>query len=184
MKLVRCKICGLIIPENQLGDKCPACGVPRSNFQPYTDPVAAHRRRTLSLHLHPIAVHFPTSFAIAVLLLGIAALLLHGDAFEIVRSTMEVLGVLLPVVVLGAALLGILDGIVRFRHIGRSQMLKRKIIYGSVFLAVSIPIAILVWLDSSIAQVFIVILSLITAVCAIQLGLIGMRLDDNALPGK
>ena len=73
-KLVRCKACGFIMQENELREKCPACGAPKTVFEPYTDTVGEKRRRLLDMDLHPMMVHFPTSFIVAILLQTMAGL--------------------------------------------------------------------------------------------------------------
>jgi len=183
MKLVRCKVCGLILPEGKLGDRCPACGVPKTVFQPYTDPVAESRRRILKLRTHPVAVHFPVSFSVAIPIFGIVAFVFAGTASTVLSAT-KALGVLLPVVVLGAALLGLLEGKIRFRRIRNSQLLKKKIVYASALLAVSIPISILVWSDGTLPRMMTVLLGLVAVVFSVLLGLIGDILDNNAMPGQ
>ena len=60
---VRCKACGYIMERSKLGDKCPACGVSATMFEPYDDKLSEKRRRLLDIHVHPIVVHFPQAFA-------------------------------------------------------------------------------------------------------------------------
>ncbi len=184
MKLVRCKVCGLILPEGRFGDRCPACGVPASNLLPYVDPVGEARRRILKFHLHPIGVHFPTTLAVATLVFSIASFAFTGEAQTMIISAMKVVGVLLPLVVLGAGLLGILDGRKRYRKIRNSLMLKQKLIYAGAFLVLSLPIAVFVWPSQSAFTVLVAFLSALSVFCAIKLGMIGMDLDDSALPGR
>ena len=78
--MIRCKACGYIMEGGKLGDKCPACGAPKTAFEPYTDPMAAPRRKMLNLQLHPIAVHFPITFAVAAFVFSLAILFLSGEA--------------------------------------------------------------------------------------------------------
>ncbi len=63
MAQLKCKACGYIIDEKKLGDVCPACGVPRKAFEPWTDDMSPRRRVLLTLNLHPIALHFPQAFS-------------------------------------------------------------------------------------------------------------------------
>jgi O-antigen/teichoic acid export membrane protein len=185
-KLVRCKSCGFIIVESKLKDRCPACGVPREMFEPYTDPMAEPRRRILRLDLHPIAVHFPTSFAVAVLVFTIATLFFSGPVKELLISTIKIIALFLPLVVLIAFLAGLLDGKTRFRRLDRSHILKTKIVYGSLFFVFSVGLALLVWL-AGLGSVLLISIAAILAVagvgCTIVLALLGMQILNSAFPG-
>lgn len=184
MKLVRCKACGFIMPEGQQGDRCPACGAPRSAFEPYVDRVGESRRRILRFHLHPIAVHFPTTLSVAILVFSAGALILTGQAGSLVESTVQILGICLPLVVLLAGIIGFWDGKMRFRKIRNSKILKTKLSYAIALFLVSLGIAVIVWPDGPIFKVLVLVLSAGTVVCSIFLGLLGMSLDDAAFPGK
>ena len=185
-KLVRCKSCGYIMPEASLKDKCPACGVPRDMFEPYTDPMSESRRRILDLHLHPIAVHFPTAFAVAVLVFSIAIFFFSGPVEELLISTIKVMVLFLPLVVLIAFLVGLVDGKIRFRRLGRSHILRTKILFGSLFFAFAVSLAVVVWLGgfgSVILTSIAVILSAAAVACSVVLALLGMRILNAAFPG-
>ncbi len=184
MKLVRCKVCGFIMPEGQQGDRCPACGAPRSAFEPYVDRVGQSRRRILRFHLHPIAVHFPTTLSVAVLVFSAGALILTGRAGSLVESTMQILGIFLPLVVLLAGVIGFWDGKMRFRKIRNSKILKTKLTYAIALFVVSLGIALIVWSDALVMKLLVLVLAAGTVVCSIFLGLLGMSLDDSAFPGK
>jgi uncharacterized membrane protein len=178
MKLVRCKACGFIMPEGQHGDRCPACGAPRTAFEPYVD------RRILRFHLHPIAVHFPTTLSVAVLVFSAGALFLTGRPGSLVESTVQILGTFLPLVVLLAGVIGFWDGKMRFRKISNSKILKTKLAYAIALLVVSLGIAVIVWPDGFVFRLLVLVLAAGTVVCSIFLGLLGMSLDDAAFPGK
>jgi rubredoxin/uncharacterized membrane protein len=186
-KLIRCKACGYIMVEEKLGDKCPACGVPRDMFEPYTDPMAESRRRVLGFHLHPIAVHFPTSFAVAVLVFVIATFFFSGPVEELLICTTKVMALFLPLLVLIAFIVGLLDGKTRFRRLGHSQILKKKMIYGGLFFMFTLGLALLVWLGgfSSVLLTWAtVVLATGSVVFSVVLALLGMPLMNAALPGK
>ena len=51
-QLLRCKPCGYIIKEQDLGQVCP-CGMPKSAFQPYEENISPKRKFILGLYLHP-----------------------------------------------------------------------------------------------------------------------------------
>ena len=76
MAQLKCKACGYIIDEKKLGDVCPACGVPRKAFEPWTDDMSPRRRTLLTLNLHPIALHFPQAFSAMIPVFILAGLLL------------------------------------------------------------------------------------------------------------
>lgn len=117
VKLVRCKSCGYLMPESKLGDKCPACGVPAKMFEPFEDPVGQARRRLLDAHLHPIAVHFPTAFAASLVVLTAGAFIFSGRVQELLVCAARLMSLFLPLLVIAAFLLGVLDGRTRFRSV-------------------------------------------------------------------
>ena len=186
-KLVRCKSCGYVMAEESLGDTCPACGVSREMFEPYTDPVGESRRRILDMHLHPIAVHFPTSFAAAIVVLLIAGLFVHGTAGDYLTHTVKLMALALPVLVLAAFLAGLVDGTIRFRRIGRSQILRSKALYGALFFVFAAGLAVLVWTKGTggaAPRLVSIILDGGAVACSAVLGILGMRIRDAAFPGK
>jgi rubredoxin len=185
-KLVRCKACGYIIEEGKLGDKCPACGAPKAAFLPYTDPISQGRRKTLSMDLHPIAVHFPTSFGVTIFVLSIAVLFFSGSPRLLLTSTIQLLALFIPLVLILAAIVGFLDGKVRFHKIKNSKILKRKILYASAFLLVSIALAITVWIGGLDQTAFIMLTTFLAALAvgfSTLLGLLGKSILDAAFPG-
>jgi O-antigen/teichoic acid export membrane protein len=172
--------------EDKLGDKCPACGVPRDMFEPYTDPMVESRRRILRLDLHPIAVHFPTSFAVAVLVFAIATFFFTGPVKDILISTIKVMALFLPLVVLIAFLVGLLDGKIRFRRLDHSHILKTKIVYGSLFFILSVGLALSVWLggfSSVILASISIALAAACVACTVLLALLGTQILNSAFPG-
>ncbi len=133
--LVRCKACGFVTEEGKLKDVCPACGVPRRMFEPYTENISPRRKWLLDLDLHPVVVHFPQAYVFT--LLVISALAAVFDPWRpALAAAIRVLALTLPVVVAGAILTGLLDGRVRFRKV-TTPILKKKIFWGSLFLAFS-----------------------------------------------
>jgi uncharacterized membrane protein/rubredoxin len=186
-KLVKCKACGYIIAEEKLGDKCPACGVPRQMFESYTDPVGESRRSILNMDLHPIAVHFPTAFAVAVLVFSISIFFFSGQIREILICTIKLIALLLPLLVLIAFLAGLLDGKTRFRRLGHSQILKSKMFYGIFFFIFSVALALVVWLkgfDSVVLTWVVVLLAAAGVGCNVVLALLGTKILNAVLPGK
>ena len=184
MKLVRCKACGFVMAEGALGDRCPACGAPRTAFQPHVDPVGESKRKILRFHLHPIAVHFPTTLSVAIFVFGVGALAIKGQAGDLLVSTNKILGIFLPAVVLLSGSLGFWEGKIRFRKIRNSKILKTKLVYAIALFVASLGIAVTVWPSGVGFQIITVMLAGATIACAIFLGLLGMSLDDAAFPGK
>lgn len=185
--MVRCKACGYITKEGKLGDRCPACGAPRTVFEPYNDLMASPRRRILNLQLHPIAVHFPVAFVVASFVFIAAAPFLSGEAQRLVVSTARVIVLFIPLLVLLAFAVGWIDGKIRFRKIGNSKILKTKILYACLVFIVSIALAFVIWMgafDSVLMTVLAVLLSIAALVLVLLLGLLGSSINEAAFPGK
>lgn len=185
-KLVRCKSCGYITTEGKLRDKCPACGVPREMFEPYTDPMSESRRKILNFDLHPIAVHFPTSFAVAILVFTFATFFFTGQIEDLLISTTKVMVLFLPLLVLIAFLVGLLDGRIRFRRLSRSRILRTKILFAGLFFVFSLALALFVWLAGlgSVTQTSIALaLSAAGVACTVVLALLGTQILNSAFPG-
>jgi hypothetical protein len=186
-KMVRCKACGYILEEGKLGDKCPACGAPRAAFLPFVDPVAEPRRRLLNFHLHPIAVHFPTSFIVAVFVFSFAILFLSGEGQSLLISTTKIMSLFIPAMVVLSGVVGFVDGKVRFRKIKNSAILKRKIVYASLLLVVSIILTVLIWtqgFDRTIFKSLDVLLAALALGFIVVLSLWGMSIKEAAFPGN
>ncbi len=185
-KYVRCKACGFIMEEGKLGDRCPACGAPKTAFAPYVDTVGARRRALLNLQLHPVGVHFPVSFTAALLLFAIIGAFLTGDAKILLNDTIKVLGSAFPVVVIASGVLGYIDGKTRFRKIGVSAILKRKILYASLLLVLSAGITAAVWTIDAGSGTYSLVVGLLSAGSlglVVQLGLLGTSILGAAFPG-
>ena len=185
--MVRCKVCGYIMPEGKLRDKCPACGALKTVFEPYIDPVSEQRRRILRLDLHPVAVHFPTSFAVTILVLSIATLFFTGDVQFLLICAIKICALLLPLVVILAMIAGIIDGKLRFRKIKVSEILKTKILLASILQAVSLVLAANIWLSKSYENISLmasIILAAGAVVLTYLLGMLGTSITNSAFPGK
>jgi hypothetical protein len=185
--VVRCKACGYIMKAGKLGDRCPACGAPRTAFEPYTNPILGRRELILNLDLHPVAVHFPTAFAVSLLILSVVSPFLTGDTQSLFIYTMKILAIAFPIFTLGAIILGLIDGKLRFRKIKNSRILKIKIIYGSFLLVFSAGLAVLIWLTgfTGIASILVtIVLAAGSVAFATVLGLLGKSILNAAFPGK
>ncbi len=184
--MARCKVCGYIMPEGKLKEKCPACGALRQVFEPYTDPLSETRRNVLDMDLHRIAVHFPITFSVAVPIFLLGALVFPAHA-AIMLMTVRLMVLLLPLLIIVAFFVGMLDGVTRFRKINVSEILRKKILYGIIYFALSIALNILVWtagfLRGPVVALQIAVAALAVA-CATELGLLGRGIMDSAFPGK
>jgi uncharacterized membrane protein len=184
--LVRCKVCGYITAEKKLGEKCPACGAPRAVFEPHTDRVSERRRRILNLTIHPIAVHFPQAFAASVLILLLAPLVFRDKIDALCIDTAKILSFFLPLVVAVSLLAGLYDGKTRFKKIQRSPILKRKLVFASLFFLSSLGLALMVWLKgipSTGLNAVIFLAAFVAFVCSFVLGLLGTQIVNSELPG-
>jgi uncharacterized protein (DUF983 family) len=185
-KLVRCKVCGFIMPEAKLKERCPACGALRNVFEPYTDPVSETRRNVLDLDMHRVAVHFPITFIVMVPIFLVGALLFPTRA-AIMLMTVRLMVLLLPFFILVAFFVGMLDGLTRFRKIRVSEILKKKFVYGIIFFALSIALNVLVWKVGFRQRgplALEIVISVIAAGVATELGLLGRGIIYSAFPGK
>ena len=186
-KLVRCKACGYVMAEEKLGEVCPACGALRKVFEPYVDPVAPERRRRLDLDLHPILVHFPVAFSTSLVVLTVSPLILAGQARELFTATTKIVALFTPILGAVAGLAGLFDGKTRFRKLTRSPYLRRKILYGSLFLVFAAVLAVLVWAgwpENPVLAAAAIGVALIAFVFSFLLGLLGKQLLNAVFPGK
>jgi uncharacterized membrane protein len=184
--LTRCKVCGFVTAEDGLKDKCPACGAPRSAFEPFVDRISWKRRQFLHLNIHPIAVHFPQAFASSLLVLTITPLIFSGTLRDLFVSATKVLSLFLPLLVAASMVVGYFDAKFRLKKIRRSPILVKKIIYGCLFFGFSVALALLIWLKGLSATGAIVgsiVLALAAFVLSFFLGLLGSQLISTAMPG-
>jgi len=184
MGYLKCSASGIVLDEKMVKDGCPACGVKKEAMMPYELNISERRKKLLDLHLHPISTHLSVGFSILLVLLSFWALI-DNNPPTFVLNTMYLLAMALPFAVLLTALLGILDGKLRYKTV-KTQFLKLKIVVGLVFLAVSIANAILIGLTVNILSVggWIFGLSLVSFMCAGFLGFIGGALVCAKMPGS
>jgi O-antigen/teichoic acid export membrane protein/rubredoxin len=181
-QLLRCKVCGYIIKESKLGDKCPACGVPKTAFEPYKEKVSEKRKRILDLEIHPILTHFSVGFSSFSFVLTLITLMFPTFYRTELLNTIVILNVSLPVFVGLTLITGILDGKIRFKRIITIQHIKKMII-GTVLLALAISIGVIsFFLPTATILISLVIISFFCVVCAGLLGLIGRTLKCIAFP--
>lgn len=184
-KLVICKVCGYIMKESDVKDVCPACGVPAKAFEPYQPKISKERERILSLHLHPIILHFPQAVVVFAFLLSLIAPFFHGQWYTYVEICMKFNVFLLPLCILGGFLTGLIDGKMRYKSIHRPILMK-KIYLSIVFLGLSIIAAGITLFATLGTAIFVLLdlLLLIDMIVAIVLGRIGSGLTQPIYPGK
>ena len=179
-ELVRCRPCGYVMKESDLGDVCPACGLPRSVFEPYREKVSANRLFILALDIHPIAIHLSQTFVALTPLLIIFHLLFPDVQETMVHSVINFSIFALPFSLILSFISGLIDGITRFKTL-RTPMLRSKIIFSSSILVFAF-IQLIIFTPSTYTWLT-VLLSLAAFGCAVKLGLLGKHLIDVILPG-
>lgn len=180
---IRCRACGYVMDEAHLKDSCPACGLPKTVFEPYTKKIAPRRKFLLDQHFHPIAVHFPQVF----LLLAAFMPLLSLVAAEPVRAEFLAIAkwsvLVLPFTVLVGFLTGLFDGQLRFKKV-KTPLLLNKMIAGIIFQVLSIIAFVLYVLNGFDGSLWaIVILNLICIPLSIYLGRAGSSMFDSVIAG-
>jgi len=124
-----CTDCGFVSSDRVLKDSCPACGAPRSVFEPFEDRMSPARRKWLNQRAHQIMVAFPQVF-VTVLFLSLICIALAPPRTAVlvhVKYTAKTLSLLVPFAVLGALITGYIDGRVRFTRLsGRFIRIKRN----------------------------------------------------------
>lgn len=179
-ELVRCRPCGYVMKESELGDVCPACGLPRNVFEPYRERVSAKRLFILALDIHPIAIHLSQTFVALIPLLSIFHLIFPDFYPEIGHPVITFSIFMLPLSLILSFFSGLLDGITRFKTL-RTPLLKSKIIYSSMILVLGFSMWASVLTEQS--QWVTLAISFGALACAVKLGLLGKHLIDVILPG-
>ena len=179
-ELVRCRPCGYVMKASELGDVCPACGLPRNVFEPYRERVSPNRLLILSLDIHPIAIHVSQTLVAFTPLLIIFHWIFPEFQETIVHSVINFSIYMLPLSLLASFVSGLLDGITRFKTL-RTPMLKSKIIFSIAITLLSV-IQLIIFKPEEYSLLTLAIGVIILA-CAVKLGLLGKRLLDVILPG-
>jgi hypothetical protein len=131
---MRCKSCGYVTAEGKLKDACPACGVPRKIFEPWTDPVSGKRRSLLEMNLHPMVIHFPVAFTASTFALSLFSLFFPHFLAGLATNLLVVMTAVLPLTVLAGWAAGMFDGRIRFRRVTTPLLVRKMAMGGSVFL--------------------------------------------------
>ena len=179
-KLVRCRPCGYIMKESELGAVCPACGLPHTVFEPYREKVSPGRLKFLALDLHPIAIHLSQTFVAVIPGLIILNFLFPNFFPEIMHNVITFSVIVFPLTLLASAATGVADGYARFKTMN-TPLLKKKIIYTILIVLLSI-VQLVLFKQNEYSVVFFIV-NLATLFCAVKLGMMGKHLIDVILPG-
>jgi len=180
---VRCKACGFIMDENHVEDLCPACGLPKTVFEPYTKKISPRRTFIIDQHLHPISVHFPQVF-IAVILFMLSFSFwvedpLRGEFLIAAKLSISAF----PFSVLLGFITGLIDGKIRFKKL-KTPLLVRKAIVGTVLQVLSIAVLVLYLANgfTTNSMLIIIVLSILSTICGIYLGRAGSTMFNSMMP--
>lgn len=184
-KLYICKPCGYVMKESELGDVCPACGLPRKVFVEYKEPMSPGRSKFLRLDLHPIAVHFPQSLLVFSLFALVLNLAFPNFFPEDLLGAARYAAVLFPFTVLAAFVSGVVDGKMRFKT-ATAPVLKKKIIYSSIMTIASLFTPFLAWkgIDDLNTKLLLMLCGVVALICGIVLGHAGKRLMNIGMAGS
>jgi rubredoxin len=176
-KMMRCRVCGYVLPEGKIKDVCPACGYPKTVFEEHDEKISPRRKLILGLDLHPIAVHFPQVFATIGALFVAAAMVLKSPLAVELLTAARLFAILLPLSVLAAIVLGILDGKLRIKRL-KTPYLLRKIVAAIILQVLSLIVCVLVLRSGLTAGTNPVVLLLLVGciACEVVLGRTGGRL--------
>jgi uncharacterized membrane protein/rubredoxin len=181
---VRCKACGFIMDENHVEDQCPACGLPKTVFEPYTKKISPRRTFLIDQHIHPISVHFPQVFIVAIFfMLSLAFWLeapLRGEFLIVAKFSI----LALPFSVLLGFVTGLFDGKIRFKKL-KTPLLIRKAVVGVILQILSIVIFALYLLNGFTPSnmLVMIVLSILCTICSIYLGRVGSSMFNSMMPG-
>ena len=183
-KLLVCRPCGYVMKESELGDVCPACGLPRKVFEDYKERMSPGRSRILKLDLHPIAVHFPQSVLVFAILALIGNLVLPEFYPEVLIGAAVYAAVVFPFTVIGAFLSGLIDGKIRFKSV-TTPILKKKILYSSIMAIASVFTPFLAWggINDTTTKLLLLLCGGVALVCGVLLGHAGKRLMNIGMGG-
>jgi hypothetical protein len=179
-ELVRCRPCGFVMEADQLGDRCPACGLPRKVFEPYRERVSRNRLILLNLDLHPIAIHLSQALVILIPLLAVVTNLFNDFHPEILKSVLIFSVFVFPFTLILAIITGVIDGLTRFKTLA-TPLLRVKIIFSLIILSLSIVLFFVAPHENN--YLITIALSILCLAAGVQLGLWGKKLINVILPG-
>jgi hypothetical protein len=184
--LLVCKACGYKIKSRNLKTVCPACGVDKKFFVPFTDNISQVRRKVLELHLHPVVVHFSVAISIILFLTILVSFFTGGKVSEALKGTSVVISIVLPFFVAAGFVSGIIDGIARFKKVKRPALLKKIYLsIGFLIFSVAVPVILgLLSFDVLYIKVVLLVLCFFSAIFGTILGKLGGHLTEAILLGK
>ena len=180
-ELVICRPCGYVMKESDLDDVCPACGLPRSVFEPYRERVSPNRLFILALDIHPIAIHLSQTFVALTPMLIIFHWIFPDFQEVIAHSVIKFSIFMLPISLIASTISGIIDGMTRFKTL-KTPLLQSKIYYSITVLVLSFA----QWYTAynEVYNWSTLAISVLIFGCAVKLGLMGKALLNVILPGK
>lgn len=181
---IRCKACGFIMDENHLEDLCPACGLPKTVFEPYTKKISPKRQFLIDQHIHPISVHFPQVF-IAVIIMMLSLAFFVSDPIRgefLIAAKLSIWA--FPLSVLLGFITGLIDGKIRFKKLNTPLLIK-KVIVGIFLQVLSIAIFVLYLVNGFTpgTMQIIILLSVLSALCGVYLGRAGSSMFNSIMAG-
>lgn len=174
---IKCTVCGFIGEDSKIKQVCPACGALLSSFEHYEYGINEKRLSNLSLHLHPMLVHFPFSIATLSFIVLLVAFFMKSGTNQAWILIEKIISILLPFTIIAAMATGLFDAKSRLRDaIGRLQ--RQKIKLGTAFLVNSCILAILINYEvfSVFGKIAILILSVLGILFSAMLGKRGASL--------
>lgn len=185
MELSKCKVCGYITETGKIGEVCPACGVASKVFEPYKLTLSEDRYKLLSLHMHPVILHFPQAFVVTATGMLLLSFLFTGTWYDQIITVIQFNLLFLPLTVLMGAATGIKDGQLRFKKLS-PPALQLKIRLSIAFFGLSVITGLMaVFMDMTVAiRLILLLLCVLQTLIAVLLGRTGATLIDAFLPGK
>jgi hypothetical protein len=179
-KLIRCRVCGYVTEDHNLGEVCPLCKVARRAFEPLMMGTASSTRLFLiNLDLHAIIVHLSQSLAFIVPLMTILLNVFPAIQSVFTSDTLYFLILIYPIAVLASFISGIFDGFFRLGTLSSRPPLT-KILAGALLLALSVVLYFVAPEDNY--ALLTVILSLASLPVAVFLGMKGKILSHIIIP--
>ena len=182
-KLEICKACLLVMEEGKF-EICPACGVKKSAFEPYTERVDISRKKIIDLHLHPISVHFPQAFSVIALQILLLKLFIPDFVTEKLLFTADIMIYFFPLAVIFSFVTGVLDGYIRFKSLSPPYLKGKMIVSASFFIFTLVSAYITYVYGNNEMYIYNIILLALSLGCQVYLGKIGIHLMYSILPGK
>ena len=181
---IRCKACGFIMDEKHLKDLCPACGLPKTVFEPYTKKISSTRKFLIDQHLHPVSVHFPQVFTLVILFMLILSFWVDNPLRDDFLTAAKLSILAFPFSVLFGFITGLIDGKIRFNKL-TTPLLINKIIAGTLLQVLSILIFALYLANgfTTTNMFMMIVLSILSAACGVYLGKTGSSMFDSIMPG-